>query len=124
MPLMIGRMLIVALDDESQEDVTAFSRYFNEVMSKDEELKQMHIIPINERNSELLYKVKDGILLAKFVNFIAHGLALIFDVSVALVSFAFVMFILPMSLTSLDHLIPLSHLACTLPLRRVYDANV
>ena len=50
----------------SPEETAAFSEHFNLYLSGDEQLS--HLLPIQPQSTELLHKVHDGILLAKFIN--------------------------------------------------------
>ena len=50
----------------SPEETAAFSEHFNIYMSSDPDLA--HLLPINSSSNELLTKVHDGLLLAKFIN--------------------------------------------------------
>ena len=49
-----------------QIELTAYSKYFNQVLDNDQDLS--YLLPINIHSTELLSKIKDGILLAKFIN--------------------------------------------------------
>ena len=50
----------------SPEETAAFSEHFNIYLSSDPDLA--HLLPINSASDELLTKVHDGLLLAKFIN--------------------------------------------------------
>jgi hypothetical protein len=50
----------------SQEEMDAFSEHLNNCLSGDSELK--HLLPIQEGKTDLCTKVRDGLLLAKFIN--------------------------------------------------------
>ena len=50
----------------SPEETAAFSEHFNIYLSNDPDLS--HLLPINSASDDLLTKVHDGLLLAKFIN--------------------------------------------------------
>ena len=50
----------------SPEETAAFSEHFNIYLSQDPDLA--HLMPINSASNDLLTKVHDGLLLAKFIN--------------------------------------------------------
>eukprot|EP00479_Gromia_sphaerica_P014799 TRINITY_DN905_c0_g1_i3.p1 TRINITY_DN905_c0_g1~~TRINITY_DN905_c0_g1_i3.p1 ORF type:complete len:295 (-),score=71.06 TRINITY_DN905_c0_g1_i3:484-1368(-) len=50
----------------SQEEMSAFAEHLNFVLDGDDDCK--HLLPINPDGTDLCNKVRDGILLAKFIN--------------------------------------------------------
>lgn len=50
----------------AQEEMSAFAEHFNNVLKGDPDLH--YLLPINPAKIELAEKVKDGVLLAKFIN--------------------------------------------------------
>jgi plastin-1 len=50
----------------SEEEMAAFSEHFNNCLSGDADVK--HLLPIDEKGMDLCRKVKDGLILAKFIN--------------------------------------------------------
>ena len=50
----------------SPEETAAFSEHFNMYLASDPDLA--HLLPINSASDELLAKVHDGLLIAKFIN--------------------------------------------------------
>jgi plastin-1 len=50
----------------SEEEMAAFSEHISACLANDADCK--HLIPIEEKGLDLCRKVKDGILLAKFIN--------------------------------------------------------
>jgi len=50
----------------SQEEMSAFAEHLNYVLEGDDDCK--HLLPINPDGTDLCAKVRDGILLAKFIN--------------------------------------------------------
>mmetsp|Transcript_21996 Transcript_21996/g.43713 ORF Transcript_21996/g.43713 Transcript_21996/m.43713 type:complete len:1223 (+) Transcript_21996:35-3703(+) len=54
------------LSAEQQAEVTAYAICLNQHLAKDPDLK--HLMPINVETPELLFKIGDGLLLAKFIN--------------------------------------------------------
>jgi len=57
----------VQLNAEQQAEVTAYALYLNGCLTGDLDLK--HILPIDTTNADLIYKIQDGWLPAKFLNF-------------------------------------------------------
>lgn len=58
----------IKLTDEQQAELTAYTICFNNHLSKDPDLKH-HMTPIiNPDSTDLLFKVSDGLLIAKFIN--------------------------------------------------------
>jgi plastin-1 len=51
---------------EEQFELTAYSKYFNQCLSTDPDLN--YLLPINIYSTDLLFKIKDGLLLSKFIN--------------------------------------------------------
>lgn len=50
----------------AQEEMSAFASHINQVLGGDVELK--YLLPINPNGTELCEKVRDGVLLCKFIN--------------------------------------------------------
>jgi plastin-1 len=50
----------------AQEELSAFSNHFNNCLKEDADLK--HLLPIESESLDLLRKVRDGLLLCKFIN--------------------------------------------------------
>lgn len=53
----------------SEEEMSAFAEHFNNYLSEDPDVK--HLLPINPSGLDLCKKVRDGILLSKFINLAA-----------------------------------------------------
>eukprot|EP01084_Bolivina_argentea_P295847 509470_1 len=52
----------------SQDEVTAFANHLNYCLGDDKKLK--YLMPINPNNLDLMKKVSDGVLMARFINMI------------------------------------------------------
>ena len=57
---------VIALSSSQQVEVDCFVRYINRQLAGDEDVA--HLLPLREGSSELLAKVRDGLLLAKLLN--------------------------------------------------------
>lgn len=55
----------------AQEEMAAFSTHLNQSLANDPDVK--HLLPINPNNDDLCNKVRDGILLCKFINLAVSG---------------------------------------------------
>ena len=63
---------VVSLTPGQQVEVDCYSRYVNRHLQGDEALR--HLLPLQEGSSELLVKVRDGLLLAQLLNHAVPGL--------------------------------------------------
>lgn len=61
------RAVNIKLQPLEQAEVTAYAHYINFCLAHDESLQ--HLLPINPFNAELLTKIKDGWIIAKFLNY-------------------------------------------------------
>jgi len=56
----------LVLNSDQQAELSAYARCFNLKLGGDPDLE--YLLPLHENNSDLLYKLKDGLLIAKFIN--------------------------------------------------------
>jgi len=56
----------VGVHSFAEEEMSAFSEHLNQCLGQDKDLK--HLLPIETKGMDLCKKVKDGLILAKFIN--------------------------------------------------------
>jgi plastin-1 len=73
--LVSKQMELIAIESKSgglhsyaKEEVSAFASHLNYCLGDDQDLD--YLLPINPENNDLFTKVKDGVLIAKFINLI------------------------------------------------------